>query len=469
MSRTIDCEVEETITAFQMPNNNTFPLWCYGAPTITRWQDRVYATVPDVSPDLPPMCNTRLQLFCKQGDKPWQRVYLHPHYNQREPCPVAHLGEGQIIVSTNHAVAPFRASEPGGGQMWYCEPYLLAFNPDQADFPGVIKPAWDEDWPFTDHSYRGLATDPVRRELFVMNIEGYQWQPGPQGRYHWAFRDESGAWAASGRLEFPVRSCYPCISLKDRRVDILATSDIDEPNPEWMAYKRDFAGIPYDFDFRRLYYVCAPDISRGGFNEPILVDTCDETAGHIRHFDLFVDAQQVVHILYLRRNIRQPFMRDRFFPGQAIIASLNWVRIKEGRVISKQVIARSQEDPAGAYWSFAMPDGEVNLSDSFRTQALTPQHAAFAAAESGQLFAVTTLGGTAQDGTDLAKNYLVELVPGQTLPPVEIRLADPMKVFFTAPARNGSLPAGCVDLFGIGKGAPGQVRYARVLLPTTSA
>jgi hypothetical protein len=463
----IRCEVEETIAAFEMPNNNTFPLWSYGAPTIVRQGEDVYATIPEVSKDVPPMCNTRLQLFRKQGESGWQRIFANPIFDQREPCPIARLGDGSILVSINPAVTPFRSNAAGSEVMWYCEPYLLRF-PEDEPFAEVLKPQWDTDWPFTDHSYRGLATDPSEQSLLVMNIEGYQWKPGPQGRYHWAFRDGAGRWANQGLLEFPLRCCYPCISLKDRRVNVVAISDTDEPNSEWMEYKRDFAGIPYDFDFRKLYFAWADDIEQGGFHEPVLIESVDQTAGHIKHFDLYVDADNVAHILYLVRNFRQPFMRDRFFPGQTLTATLKTVRVKDGVVQSEHVLAHSTEDLQGSLWSYGPPPEARNTTESFQTNVPVPLHAAYHAAPDGRLYVVYALGGVDETGSDLAQNYLVEITNGQPPVPLRIEMDDPLKIFYTAAARIGSTPSDSIDLFGTGKRHPDQIRYARIQVPHAS-
>jgi len=465
----IACEIEEKITSFQMPHNNTFPLWCYGAPTITRYNDDVYATIPETSPDIPPMCNTRLQLFRKRANERWKRIFVNPSFDQREPCPIASLGDGRMIVSINSAVVPFRGNEQEHWLMWHCEPYLLSFNEAESHFPKVIKPAWDTDWPFTDHSYRGLAADSVKKELFVMNIEGYQWKPGPEGRYHWAFLDAAGDWVKNGLLEFPIRCCYPCISLKDRRLNIIAISDIDEPNSEWMAYKREFAGIPWDYDFRKLHFVYSEDIARGKFNEPVVIESVDNPAGHIKHFDLYVDDDNVAHVVYISRNLCKPFMRDKFWPDQVLTSTLKVVRIKEGKILSEQILARCVENKAGRLWTYGIPSGDKNTSDSFRTNDLVPNHAAFHATPDGRLFVVYNLGGYEQDKTDLAKNYLVEVTQSQTAGPVEIDMHDPIKIFYAAPARNGSTPSDVIDLFGISKFDPGQINYARIKIDNSSS
>jgi len=462
--------VEETIASFDPPKNNTFPLWCYGAPTITRSGDRVYATIPDVSSKLPPMCNTRMQLFSKQGDQDWRRIYVNPNYDQREPCPVAHLGDGRVVVSINTAVAPFRGSQEENWLMWRCEPYLLFFNEDQPGklYPETVKPDWDSDWPFTDHSYRGLATDPAAQELFVMNIEGYQWKPGPQGRYHWAFRDAAGGWPGHGLLEFPVRCCYPCISLKNRRVDIVAISDMDEPNAEWMAYKREYAGTAWDFDFRKLHYVYAADITRGGFSQPVVIEDCDATHGHIKHLDLYVDADNVAHVLLISRNISKPFMRDRFWPGQRLTAHLKVIRVKDGRILSEQILAACPENPHGRLWTYGKPEGDKNTGDSFRSDHPAPLDGAFHATPDGRLFVIYTLGGFDPDGRDLAEMFLVDITAGKTMAPLKIDLEDPLKIFFTAPLRNGSTPGYLIDLFGIGKAEPNAIKYIRIQLAQPS-
>lgn len=458
-----NCEIEEIISSFQKPRNNTFPLWCYGAPTIVRDNDAVYATLPETSPDLPPMCNTRLQLFQKKGDENWQRIYVNPVFDQREPCPIARLGDGQIIVSINSAITPFR--EGNGEVMWNCEPYLLSFDSAAPGFPTVLKPRWDEDWPFTDHSYRGLAADQAQSELFVMNIEGYRWQPGPEGRYHWAFGDGKGHWLQNGRLEFPVRCCYPCISLKDRRVNIVAISDVDEPNPEWMAYKREYGGIPWDYDFRKLYYAYSEDVTQGVFEQPVIIANCDETAGHIKHTDLYVDGDNVAHVVFIARNISRPFMRDKFWPGQPLTAALKVVRVKKGKILSEQTLAMCREQEDGALWTYGEPAGEKHTGDSFRTNDPVPNYAAFHATPDGRLFVIYNLGGYDREGRDLAKNYLVEITSGRLSDPIEIEMEDPMKVFYAAPERNGSAPSNVIDLYGLSLRHPDRINYARIRIP----
>lgn len=456
----ITCEAEEKLASFQMPGNNTFPLWCYGAPTIVRYQDDLYATLPDVAPDTPPLCNTRLQVFRKHQNEPWQRIFVNPTFNQREPCPIASLGDGRIIVSINTAITPFRGNEKE--LMWNCEPGLLCFDQGDAPYPELLKPRWDVDWPFTDHSYRGISADAARHEMFIMNIEGYRWKPGPEGRYHWAFWDEKGHWAQNGRLDFPLRCCYPCISLKDRRVNIVAISDVDEPNPTWMAYKRDYAGIPWDYDFRKLYFAYAADIAEGGFEHPVLVENCDNTAGHIKHTDLYVDDDNVAYVVYIARNISRPFMRDKFWPGEVLTAELKVARIKEGKILSKQVIARCTEDPQGALWTLGAPIGEKHTGDSFRTNDRAPNYAAFHAASDGRLFLFFNLGGFDAAGQDLSTNYLQEITPGRAKSPVEVAMQDPMKIFFTTPQRNGSTRSSVMDIFGLSLRYPDQINYARI-------
>ena len=297
-----------------------------------------------------------------------------------------------------------------------------------------------------------------------MNIEGSQWNHSPEGRYHWAFRNESGKWIQKGLLEFPIRCCYPCISLKNRRVDIIAVSDIDEPNTEWMSYKREYAGIAWDYDFRQLYMTFSLDISQHGLVKPILIDSVDDTAGHIKHLDIHVDDESITHVLYIVKNICKPFMRDRFFRGETITATLKVVQIKNGKVISDLIIAVCHEEADGKLWSYGKPVGEKNTGDSFRTNELVPLHGAIHATPHGRLFVIYTLGGYDINGVDLAENYIVEITDGIKTDPVKLSLQNPMKTFFTSPVRIGATPSHWIDMFGIGKNTPNQINYGRIFI-----
>lgn len=454
-------EIEEKLTTFLIPNNGSSPFWSYGTPTIVRYENRVYATVPETSTEALPTCNTRLQLFCKEGEGAWEKIFVNPEFDQREPCPIGSMGDGRIMVSINPRVAPFRGN-PASAIMWYCEPYLLEFDVDgQNKYPAIIKPKWDMAWPFTDHSYRGLSIDRDRKELFVMNIEGYQWKEGPQGRFHWAFLDKDGGWAANGLLEFPVRACYPCISLKDRAVHLVAISDIDEPNQEWMAYKRHYTGENWDFDFRILYYTSTDDIVNNDFAEPVVIEDHDSTAGHIKHLDLYVDSDNIVHVLYIARNIWKPFMRDKFWPAKRLFAELKVARLKDGQVLDKTVIARCSEDPDGDLWSFAPPTGEKNAGESFRTNDFAPKHGAFHVTPSGRLFVLYSMGGFDQAGIEYGESYLKEIGCDPTAETIKLAVEEPSNCFFVATPRTGSSPSEFVDLMGMSLKNPNQINYLR--------
>ena len=66
--RKVYAEDERVISAFENPQNGSSPMWCYGTPVITRYGDRVFATVPETASDLAPTANTRLQLFCQKEE-----------------------------------------------------------------------------------------------------------------------------------------------------------------------------------------------------------------------------------------------------------------------------------------------------------------------------------------------------------------------------------------------------------------
>ena len=461
---TIRCTAEEVVDTYIHPMNNTYPLWNYGNPTIVRDGQNVYVSIPLTNEADKSFLKTRLQVFVKRGEGPFVREYVAERSDQREPCPIARLGEGDIVVSVNLGIVPFRVGRAAIGPetMWYCEPYVLRFREGQdMMFPEVLKPRWDEDWPFTDHSYRGIATDPVNHEMFVANLEGFLWKPGYLGRFHWAFMDADGKWASNGLLEFPRRVGYPLSAIRNRNVHFVGTSDIDEPNQVWMDYKREVTGQNWDFDFRILYHTETPDIATTPFSTPLEVENVDDTSGHIHHEDLYLAPDGTAHILYLVKNCWKRYMRDKFFPGMPLTVKLVHARVKDGKVLGKTVLAECVENPESTYVSGGLRIGPANGGDEFNTDTPLPDGGSFVTLADGRVFVIYHQSGQNPAGEDVSGDYCVQVLP-EPSETVKLDVRYPLKTFYAAALRDGSEQCDCADLFGLTDGGDLDLRYMRL-------
>ena len=100
----------------------------------------------------------------------------------------------RLLISTNATLNPHGKS--GGGP---ARPGLWEAMPSNGfGAPAISQPGWRaQAGPFTEHSYRSLAVDGQRGEVFVMQNVG-------NSHAEWAFRDDRGAWSAQGRLDWPI-------------------------------------------------------------------------------------------------------------------------------------------------------------------------------------------------------------------------------------------------------------------------
>ena len=61
-------ETEEVVTKYAPANNGAGPLWCYGSTVIARDAGDVYLSVIETGKEIPPLCNTRWQLWRRSSD-----------------------------------------------------------------------------------------------------------------------------------------------------------------------------------------------------------------------------------------------------------------------------------------------------------------------------------------------------------------------------------------------------------------
>jgi hypothetical protein len=418
-------DIEEVIARPEPANNGAGPLWCYGSPLIVRDGERVFASVIETGKDVPPLCNTRWQLW-KRDAAGWKVIAAEQQFRQREPCPIGLFPGGPVFLSVNPS------TQPPGTHYGPCQPQVLQFEPgdDRVDVP-----AWAAGTHFTDHSYRGFAVDGSRRELLLLNINA---TTGDQFVSH---RGRDGQWRARGTIHFPIRSCYPQVALAGGAAHVMAIGDIVEPVAEWRKLKKEVLKQDWDYVFRRLFYAWTPDISGGTFAEPIEIDNLDATAGAISNLDMLIDPDGACHLLYLRRPHQYEFMRDKYWPGEPMTWHLVHVVVREGRVVVRETLAETRPRGSG----------------------IEPHFARFHRVSDGTICVIVS-GASMTDGSyGRLMNFVGRLTPGRQPHFEPIELKNPFTTFFTNTTRGGSPPSDTLDLFGISTDSP-NLRYARVRL-----
>ncbi|MGQ9525311.1 MAG: hypothetical protein ACUVTZ_10785 [Armatimonadota bacterium] len=425
--KSIPPDAEEVVAACQPPNNGAGPLWCYGAPLIVRQGGTLFASVMETGEGIPPLCNTRWRLYRRTADG-WSKVCQADGFREREPCPLVISRPNELLLSINPSV------EPPGTKYGRCDPQLLQFDMRHPEAPShTLRPKWSGNPRFTDHSYRGIAADPSRGDVLLLNIGD------EAGNQYWTLRDGSGQFTASGIIRFPIRACYPQVAIRGGAAHVMAIGDIVEPRDEWRSYKLEKTGSSWDYVFRRLFYTWSPDVRRQGFATPIEVENVEDTGGHITNLDLYVDQKGTAHLLYLKANTTK-VLRDRFFPGVKIKTSLELVQVSSGKITQRTSLLSASEDAA-----------EI------------PTYARFHCTPDGSLYVVYAANVRQPDGGSVLQNRLVRVIPGGPRQEYLLGLKEPFTTFFTAAIRGGSQPSWVLDLFGTA-GDPTVLRYARVPL-----
>lgn len=427
--QTLRCsvEVEEVVTDYAAANNGAGPLWCYGSTVIARLGDDVFLSVIETGKNIPLLCNTRWQLW-HRSDAGWNIAQQEENYRQREPCPIAVSPAGRVLLSVNPS------TEPPGTQYGPCRPEVLEFDADEASaLPKTHLPSWSSKAYFTDHSYRGFAADRDKGEILLVNIDART------GEQFVSYCDSTGNWHPAGAVTFPIRSCYPQVALHNRSAHIMAIGDIVEPVEKWRKLKFEKLNSQWDYVFRRLFYTFTPDVAAEPFSAVVEIDSVEDTCGHIQNLDMHVDAAGDAHLLYLKRPFQHTFIRDEYFPGRPMTSHLEYVVVREGRVIRRQTLVETPQNNKG----------------------IEPSFARFHVASDDRLFAV--LAGTAiNDGQGKFANWVMPVQAREaSARPVPLALEHPFRSFFTNTPRGGSQPSDIADLFGIADDNP-NLRYARI-------
>ncbi|MCP4643368.1 MAG: hypothetical protein GY851_23175 [bacterium] len=407
-----EADIEPTVTAFEdvytfaSPGNGSGPLWSYGCTSIARVGDDVLVSEMETGEGVPLLCNTRWRLRLR-GDGDWKVVAEAEGYRQREPTSFGVLSDGSLYLYVNDS------TEPPGVKYGLCEPHLLRFvlpKSEEMMNPKKLSPTWAGEAYFTDHSYRGYGADGTNDELLMLNIHA------KTGVQHWAWLDASGKTLQNGLIEFPIRSCYSPVALKDRTGHVVAVGDIVEPVEEWREFKFAQTERKWDYVFRILYYTWTPDIASQPFSEPIEITNVDKTSGHIFHQELWISPEGDAYVVYTQQDVHHAFMRDKYFPDLSVQPSLHLAIVRKGEVVARHVLIDKGEGPGCARFH-ETPDGRAYLF------------------------------GYA--GGPEPHNYLMPVYP-DVKPEARVRVPfeKPFTSFATATVRAGNKPSNTIDTLG---------------------
>lgn len=336
----VKVEAEDTVYEYEPADNGAGPMWCHGNTCIVRFGDHVVVSGMETIGDLEPLHNTRWMLF-ELTDKGWEMLLKDEKGRTREPSPLGLTNDGKILLSVNPTL-----TEPGSYD-GPAEPQILQFDAEDISATcDTLKPDWEGNPEFTEHSYRSFAVDGPANELILFQNIGYS-------HAEWSFLDGDGNWRSQGKLTWPweddyevpraVRVCYPVVQLKDREVHFLGVSDIIEPNNTWKDYKFKLTGRKWDYDFRRLFYTYSNDIVTEPFQDWVEVASREKTGGHIFPCDLWLAPDGLVHMLWTEKALDER-LHEEFFPDEEQSHALNYAILKEGEVIFRQPIMLSDQE-----------------------------------------------------------------------------------------------------------------------------
>lgn len=433
-------EVEEDVYRFESANNGSGPMWCSGSTCLVRIGDRIFASGLETLKDAKPLNNCRWTLY-ERGASGWQLLGADPAGRTREPCPLAALPGGKLLLSANPTLVPDRQARSGPAR-----PEILRFSVQDLKTPfETLLPVWAGQPKFSEHSYRSFAADGSTGTMILLQNVGYT-------HAEWAFCDSDGRWTAQGKLDWPwgaeydkpqaTRLCYPNVALRGRAVHFCGVSDIVEPYQKWRDYKKKLTGRNWDYDFRRLFYTWTEDITTGKFHPWVEIASRDKTAGWMMPGDLWLAPDGTVHVLYTERAVDER-LRKEFFPGQKQSYALEYVTLRAGKIVSRRTLLKAEEG------------GPAEI----------PGQGRFHVMPDGRLLAFYYVSGRDAAGKVVSENRLVELRPdssgGQA---VRVPLEHPFAVCFTATVRAGTPPSAILDLLGPRSGANHTMSYARIRL-----
>lgn len=414
-------------------DNGSNPLWGRTSSIIARIGDDVVVSLPVLNDKLTNLSRLNPALYVKTGDKPFRQVYYDAEHFTREPMPLIRRKDGSLTMTMNPMLGVPRYDGPRCGDP--SRPEMLHFAP-QEDYRPMVReiPIWPEALNFTEHSYRSSVIDTETDELLLVN----QFVEDGQGKFAWTYYNGNGEYVRGGRLTFPVRACYGAISLKAKQAHMIAVSDIVEPNPLWKQHKFDHTQRQWDYDFRMLLYKHNRDVSNEAFSDTVCIASRDETCGHIMPKDVFVDRDNICHVLYTTKNIWHESMRDAFFPHVPFDSALEYAAIQDGSVICRRVLDCDREDKNGGYVS-------------------TAYSGAFHEGTDGSMYVLFSKWDAPGHALHRDGYYLFPMEEGGECQAVALNV--PAAEFCLAGTRSGNLPGDTIDAFIL---AQQEAYYARI-------
>lgn len=420
----VTLSAEEIITEFDGTSEMPGPLWAYGSSSIVRVRDVVFVAAQTADLKSSSLCNTKWQLFYRNQEGPWSVLIAGEQFSEREPCPIAALRDGRILIHENPPIG-IRSTLSNGKITHYCNPRLQVVLPSQKVKAGVFFPNWDKKYPFTEHSYRGIGTDLKNDLILVFNINGYK-------GYAWTLLNAQGSTVSSGHIPFPTRGAYPQVASRDSFAAVLCVSDIYEPNLSWREFKFRTTQRAWDYTFRQLFFSYTDNVLSRSFSPVLTIASNDETCGHIRNMDMWIGDDNTVHILYIDRNIWQTLIRDRFFSGTPIVVRLNYCQIRDGNVVLRRTLLETTEGSA---------DAKENRFVGYEQPM--PNCARFHSTDGHNLYVILHTSSYFEEGL-----FVTQVHPKVSDHLHKIDCEYPLQSFVIANMRNGTEPSNRIDLLG---------------------
>lgn len=430
-------EIEEDVYRYEPADNGAGPMWCRGSTCVARVGEDVFVSGLETLKGARPLNNCRWTLL-RRGPERWELQQADPTGRTREPCPLVAFPDGRVLMSVNPTLTDAQAHAGPA------RPEILEWAArDTKAAPKTIAPEWDAAPAFTEHSYRSFAADGPGGGLILFQNIGYT-------HAEWTYRDAAGRWAAKGKLVWPwgaeydkpqpVRVCYPTVALRGRAVFFSGVSDIVEPYAKWREPKRKLTGREWDYDFRRLFYTWADDVTTGTFHPWVEIASRDKTCGWITPCDLWVGPDGAVHLLWTERAI-DARLRAEFFPGEKQREALEYAVVRGGKVVLRRTLLAAEEG------------GPREVPGLARFQT-TPE---------GRLLVFHYVSGTDAAGQRVSENRILEVGPdGEPSPATRVPLKHPLRSFFTATVRAGNAPSKTLDILGERADGRDTISYARI-------
>lgn len=431
-------EIEESVYSWVDSQNGSFPQWTYGSTILARVGEKLFFSATETIPNQIPLENCRWVLM-QRTDQGWVVCQRDEQHRTREPSPICVFPDGRIFMSVNPAEGP--ADKPATP----AHPNILQFSADDPTAPPVeLNPVFLEDAVFSNHSYRGFGCDPERKELLLVNVEGYRGQ-------HWSFRNAAGEWVNHGLVPFPsydsfkgplpIRYLYPQVVLRNGAAHVFTKGgleDIDEARNKYRTEKK--IGI---WLRPALGYCWSPDIATQPLSDWVPIVDVLAQAGEVWNCDLFVDAEGDCHILWWEASI-DARLRPAFFADVPLTRALKHGVVRGGKMIFSQTLVEGGEGvgPVRPIW------GQFHVTPDERLFVYYSQSCSGAGCE--------------HPGTT---NWLVEVTKTGHGAPVKLEVAHPLEMLFmTAKPNGGSPPSNTLEVVGRPAGMPLTINYLRVKL-----